>query len=71
VLAVAVPKQFEGAVADRKGDVLAAQNKLAEARTAYLAALTATDKKTPGRQLIQLKLEAIGGTVPAEPKAAA
>lgn len=56
--------QFAGAVADRKGDILAAQNKLADARAAYLAALAATDKKNPGRQLIQLKLEAIGGTAP-------
>jgi predicted negative regulator of RcsB-dependent stress response len=71
VLAVVTSPQFAGSVADRKGDVLAAQNKLVEARTAYLAALTATDKKNPGRQLIQLKLEAIGGTVPVEPKAAA
>ena len=62
--------QFAGAVADRKGDILVAQNKLAEARTAYLAALDATDKKNPGRQLIQLKLEAIGGTVPAAKDAA-
>lgn len=61
VLAGDVPAQFAGAVADRKGDVLAAQNKLAEARAAYKAALDATDKKNPGRQLIQLKLEAIGG----------
>lgn len=56
--------QFAGAVADRKGDILVAQNKLAEARTAYLAAYDATDKRNPGRQLIQLKLEAIGGSVP-------
>jgi predicted negative regulator of RcsB-dependent stress response len=56
--------QFAGAVADRKGDILVAQNKLADARAAYLAALAATDKKNPGRQLIQLKLEAIGGTAP-------
>jgi predicted negative regulator of RcsB-dependent stress response len=62
VLAGDVPAQFAGPVADRKGDVLAAQNKLAEARTAYKAALDATDKKNPGRQLIQMKLEAIGGT---------
>lgn len=61
VLAGDVPAQFAGAVADRKGDVLAAQNKLTEARAAYKAALDATDKKNPGRQLIQLKLEAIGG----------
>jgi predicted negative regulator of RcsB-dependent stress response len=65
-----VPAQFAGAVADRKGDILAAQNKLAEARTAYQAALAATDKKNPGRQLIQMKLEAIGGTVPADKGAA-
>jgi predicted negative regulator of RcsB-dependent stress response len=62
VLAGDVPAQFAGAVADRKGDVLAAQNKLTEARAAYKAALDATDKKNPGRQLIQMKLEAIGGT---------
>ncbi|HEV7813798.1 MAG TPA: tetratricopeptide repeat protein [Janthinobacterium sp.] len=62
--------QFAGAMADRKGDILVAQNKLADARAAYLAALAATDKKNPGRQLIQLKLEAIGGTVP-ETKGAA
>ena len=64
VLATASVAQFAGAVADRKGDVLVAQNKLADARTAYLAALAATDKNNPGYQLIQVKLEAIGGTVP-------
>ncbi|MDP3669578.1 MAG: tetratricopeptide repeat protein [Telluria sp.] len=62
--------QFSGAVADRKGDILVAQNKLAEARTAYQAALEAMDKKDPGRQLVQLKLDAIGGGT-AAPKAAA
>jgi len=70
VAAVTAP-QFAGAAADRKGDILAAQNKLAEARTAYLAALTAMDKGDPGRQLVAFKLEAIGGTVPAEAKPAA
>ena len=62
--------QFAGAVADRKGDILVAQNKIAEARAAYQAALDAMDKKNPGRQLVQLKLDAIGGTT-AAPKAAA
>ncbi|MRV76119.1 tetratricopeptide repeat protein [Duganella sp. FT92W] len=71
VLAADVPAQFAAAVADRKGDILAAQNKLAEARTAYTAALNATDKKNPGRSLIQIKLESVGGTAPAEPKGAA
>lgn len=70
VLTGDVPAQFAGAVADRKGDILAAQNKLAEARAAYQAALDATDKKNPGRQLIQLKLEAIGGSAPADKGAA-
>ena len=55
---------------DRKGDVLVAQNKLAEARQAYVAALAAMDKNNPGRQLVQIKLEAIGGTAPADTKAA-
>jgi len=62
--------QFAGAVADRKGDILMAQNKVAEARTAYQAALDAMDKNNPGRQLVQLKLDAIGGST-AAPKAAA
>lgn len=70
LLANEFPPQFAGAVADRKGDILVAQNKIAEARTAYQAALDAMDKKNPGRQLVQLKLDAIGGTT-AAPKAAA
>ncbi|MGO4476778.1 YfgM family protein [Massilia sp. 2TAF26] len=62
--------QFAAEVADRKGDVLVAQNKLPEARTAYQAALEKMDKKHPGRQIVQIKLEAIGGAVPAEKAAA-
>ncbi len=71
VLGGDVPAQFAASVNDRKGDILAAQNKLAEARTAYQAALSAIDKKSPARQLIELKLEAVGGTVPEEKPAAA
>ena len=63
--------QFIGAVSDRKGDILVGQNKLVEARTAYLAAYTAMGERNPGRQLVQLKLESIGGSVPADPAAAA
>ncbi len=58
------PAQFSAEVSDRKGDVLVAQNKLAEARQAYIAAYAAMDKNNPGRQLVQVKLEAIGGSVP-------
>jgi predicted negative regulator of RcsB-dependent stress response len=69
-----VVPSYAAAVADRRGDVLVAQNKLAEARAAYQKALDGMDKKTPGRQLVQLKLDAIGGgatTPAAAPKAAA
>lgn len=55
------PAAFAGIVADRKGDILIAQEKLVEARKAYQEALDKTDQKNPGRQLIQLKLDAIGG----------
>ncbi|WP_036168824.1 tetratricopeptide repeat protein [Massilia sp. 9096] len=53
--------QFAAQVADRKGDILTAQNKLPEARAAYEAALAQMSKSHPGRQLVQLKLDAIGG----------
>ncbi|MEN9865797.1 MAG: hypothetical protein RL748_1387, partial [Pseudomonadota bacterium] len=55
------PAQFASPVADRKGDVLVAQNKLPEARTAYQSALDKLEKDSPLRQLIQIKLDAIGG----------
>ena len=59
------PEQFAGAVADRKGDILVAQTKIEEARAAYKLALEKTDEKNPARQLIQLKLDAIGGAAKA------
>jgi predicted negative regulator of RcsB-dependent stress response len=61
--------QFAAEVSDRKGDVLVAQNKLLEARAAYVAALAAMGPKHPGSQLVRIKLEAIGGTAPAAPAA--
>lgn len=64
------PAQFAGDVQDRKGDILVAQNKLAEARAAYQAALDKMEKNNPGRQVVQVKLDAIGGA-PADKKAAA
>ncbi len=62
VLAGDFPVEFVGVVSDRKGDILVAQNKLDEARAAYQAALEKTDAQNPGRQLIQIKLDAIGGS---------
>jgi predicted negative regulator of RcsB-dependent stress response len=63
------PAQFAAEVQDRKGDILVAQNKLADARTAYQAALDKMEKGHPGRQIVQVKLDAIGGAP--VPKAAA
>lgn len=68
VLAGDFSSEFAGVVSDRKGDIYVAQNKLDEARTAYQTALEKTDAQNPGRQLIQIKLDAIGGA--AEKKAA-
>jgi predicted negative regulator of RcsB-dependent stress response len=55
------PPAFASVVADRQGDLLAAQNKLPQARAAYQSALAKMEPKNPGRQLIELKLDAIGG----------
>lgn len=55
------PEHFRGIVADRKGDVMMAQGKAAEAHAAYKLALETMDAKNPGRQLVQIKLDAIGG----------
>ena len=65
--------QFKAEVQDRKGDVFVAQNKIAEARAAYQAAIDAMGEANPGRQLVQLKRDAIGGAPAkaAAPKAAA
>ncbi len=61
VLSGEFPEQFAALVADRRGDLLFALNKTDEARSAYQAALDKTEVKNPARQLIQLKLDALGG----------
>ena len=62
------PESFAAMAADRKGDILVAQEKIDEARVAYQLALDKSDPKDPGRQLIQIKLDGIGGA-PAKPAA--
>jgi predicted negative regulator of RcsB-dependent stress response len=52
---------FAGNAFDRKGDLYVAQNKLTEARAAYQSALEKIKDKNPGRKLVQIKLDAIGG----------
>jgi predicted negative regulator of RcsB-dependent stress response len=61
MLDAGIVPEYAAAAADRRGDVLVAQDKLAEARAAYQKALDGMDQKNPGRQLVQLKLDAIGG----------
>jgi predicted negative regulator of RcsB-dependent stress response len=51
---------FEALVADRRGDVLLAQGKAADARAAYQAAWKAMDDKLEYRRLIDAKLTALG-----------
>ncbi len=51
---------FVGLYADLKGDLLAAQGKRQEARAAYQVALEKSDAASPLRQIIQLKLDALG-----------
>jgi predicted negative regulator of RcsB-dependent stress response len=58
VLKVDVPDAFAGEFADRRGDVYAAQGKVADARAAYSEALSKADAQ-PMRALIQMKLDAL------------
>lgn len=54
-------ESFDGLYADLKGDILHAQGKHAEARAEYQLALDKTDAKSMYRNLIQMKLDALGG----------
>jgi predicted negative regulator of RcsB-dependent stress response len=62
VLSGDFPDQFAALVADRKGDLYFGLNKLEDARAAYQTALDKTEVKNPARQLIQLKLDSVGGS---------
>jgi predicted negative regulator of RcsB-dependent stress response len=57
---------FSASVEDKKGDIYFAQNKIADARNAYETALKQLKEKNPGRQLIQLKLDSLGGSIDAK-----
>ncbi|SAL21527.1 YfgM family protein [Caballeronia humi] len=62
VLADAPLDAFKGVVSDRRGDLLAAQGKREDARAAYKVALdTLPQSDTSARQLVQFKLDALGG----------
>jgi predicted negative regulator of RcsB-dependent stress response len=61
VLGGEFPAEFDADVLDRKADVLVAQDKLKEARETYKNALDKMGDKHVGKQLVQIKLDALGG----------
>jgi predicted negative regulator of RcsB-dependent stress response len=54
------PAEFAALVADRKGDILAAQGKKAEAITEYNKAYKGLDDRAEYRRLVEVKLNALG-----------
>jgi predicted negative regulator of RcsB-dependent stress response len=57
-------REFDALIADRRGDVLSAQGKRAEAAAAYQAAYAAIDPKVEYRRLVEAKLSALGVAPP-------
>lgn len=66
LLDMAPPAEFVALFADRKGDVYAIQSKPAEAKSEYLKAYAAFDERSEYRRLVEIKLNALGGHVPAD-----
>ena len=60
-LDAAHPESFTELYSDLKGDILSAQGKVAEARVAYQLAYDKADAKSTYRNLIQLKMDGLGG----------
>lgn len=54
------PASFDGLYADLRGDVFSAQGKANEARSAYKLAYEKTDSKSAYRNLILMKMDALG-----------
>jgi predicted negative regulator of RcsB-dependent stress response len=55
------PASFDGLYSDMRGDIYNAQGKKEEARTAYKLAYEKIDAASMYRNLIQMKLDALGG----------
>jgi predicted negative regulator of RcsB-dependent stress response len=62
LLATPASASFEPLYADRRGDVWLAQGKRSEARAAFQKALDGLDKKINYREVVELKLNSLGGT---------
>lgn len=54
------PQEFDGLVADRKGDLLALQGKTVEAKVEYSKAYNALSSAIDYRRLVEFKLNALG-----------
>lgn len=55
-----MPGEFEALAADRRGDILQLQGKIAEAKAEYLKALPGLDARADYRRLVEVKLSALG-----------
>lgn len=63
-LSGSTPAGFEAVFADRRGDVLALQNKQAEAVAEYQRAYKAFDDRVDYRRLVEVKINGLGAQVP-------
>jgi predicted negative regulator of RcsB-dependent stress response len=61
LLPAEAPAPFAAQIADRRGDILVAQGKVAAAREAYGKALASASAQDPMRAIIQAKLDALAG----------
>ena len=59
-LAAPLPKDFVPLAADRRGDILLAQGKKAEAKAQYEAAYKGLDERSDYRRILEVKLNALG-----------
>jgi predicted negative regulator of RcsB-dependent stress response len=60
LLSAKVPERYQALYDDRRGDLFVAQDKPAQARSAYKQALDKLGPSSPLRGLVQLKLDALG-----------
>ena len=59
-LTAPMPSDFNALAADRRGDILLAQGKTAEAKAQYEAAYKGLDERSDYRRIIEVKLNALG-----------
>lgn len=59
-LTAPMPSDFNALAADRRGDILLAQSKKAEAKAQYEAAYKGLDERSDYRRIIEVKLNALG-----------